>query len=389
MKLFDNFGFSDYLLLIGITLTIHVTRFYYKYFTRINPLPGPFPFPFVGNLPQLFWSGGIPEVFFEYNRKKYGDIFEVYLGGRNIVLNRSEYFDRLLTPSTKSPYLMRSPHSKGLDELELTGKGLLFNNNLKSWKYNRQFFSQAILSPKFTQEAIDCTNKLFNDLENYWNKLYLQKGIKEKNKLDFSKWLNHYTNDVIITLLTGKRSCSMAAYFNTLSDEPSTMILNDSVELVDALRKHLFSVFSFLATSSFLRHYVPFFKNKSDDFIRNIRFINQRLDGIIKRRRKEIENTPLDEPLPHDMLTSVITANTSRDVNNTKSSKNVDSNAMKPMTDDEIRGIIFDGFLGGTDTVSKSLNNKFRKYINIYLFIFVRPQIRFHSLFTILHIIQM
>jgi hypothetical protein len=40
-KLFGNF---DYLSLIGITLIIYVTHYYYKYFNRINPLPGPFPF---------------------------------------------------------------------------------------------------------------------------------------------------------------------------------------------------------------------------------------------------------------------------------------------------------------------------------------------------------
>ena len=53
------------------------------------------------------------------------------------------------------------------------------------------------------------------------------------------------------------------------------------------------------------------------------------------------------------MLTSVITANTSRDVN-TKT-KTVGDEAMRSMTNTEIRGNILDGFLGGTDTVSKNI----------------------------------
>src|SRR5437764_6433347 len=122
MELINNFGMSDYLSFIGIALTIYVAQYYYKYFTRVNPVPGPFPFPFVRNLPQFYWHGGTLEELFKYNHEKYGDIVEVYLGGRSITLNRSDYFDKLLIPSTKSPYLMRSPHSKGLDELELTGK---------------------------------------------------------------------------------------------------------------------------------------------------------------------------------------------------------------------------------------------------------------------------
>ncbi|CAB5348901.1 unnamed protein product [Rhizophagus irregularis] len=77
------------------------------------------------------------------------------------------------------------------------------------------------------------------------------------------------------------------------------------------------------------------------------------MDTIIKRRRQEIENTPLDKPLPNDMLTSIITANTLRDVNYNKID---DKEAMRPMTDLEIRGIIFDGIIAGTDTTANLIS---------------------------------
>ncbi|CAG8705839.1 13537_t:CDS:2, partial [Funneliformis caledonium] len=107
--------------------------------------------------------------FSESNQKTYGDIYEVHLGVRRIILSRTEYVEKLLMPSTKSQYMMRFPYSKGLAELGVIGKGLLANHDLKSWRYNRQFFTQAILAPKFTQEAIGWTNELFNELESYWN----------------------------------------------------------------------------------------------------------------------------------------------------------------------------------------------------------------------------
>ncbi|PKK77102.1 cytochrome P450 [Rhizophagus irregularis] len=80
----------------------------------------------------------------------------------------------------------------------------------------------------------------------------------------------------------------------------------------------------------------------------------RRLDEIFKKRRQEIENTSLNKPLPNDMLTSVITANTPRDVNYTKT---VGGEALdRPMTYSEIGGIIFDGFLGGSDTTANAIS---------------------------------
>jgi len=81
-KSFENVGISDYLLFLYIILMIYVIQYYYKYFTRVNPLPGPFPFPFVGNLIKFYWwSKGDSKIFYGYNQKKYGDIYEVNLNG--------------------------------------------------------------------------------------------------------------------------------------------------------------------------------------------------------------------------------------------------------------------------------------------------------------------
>uniref|UniRef100_U9TE23 Cytochrome P450 n=1 Tax=Rhizophagus irregularis (strain DAOM 181602 / DAOM 197198 / MUCL 43194) TaxID=747089 RepID=U9TE23_RHIID len=73
---------------------------------------------------------------------------------------------------------------------------------------------------------------------------------------------------------------------------------------------------------------------------------NNRLYAIIKERRIEIENTPLEH---HDMLTSFITASTLRDINDVKSA---DADLLRPMTDKEIFGNILDAISAGTDSTS-------------------------------------
>ncbi|GBB93515.1 hypothetical protein RclHR1_21860001 [Rhizophagus clarus] len=356
LKLFENL---DYLSLIGIALIIYVTHYYYKYINRLNPLPGPFPFPFFGNLPQLYiLHGGNFKNFIESNYKKYGDLFEFQVQSRNIVLNRAEHVEKILSSSTKNPHIKRisDNDSKGFQELEMMGKGIFLNQEVKSWRYNRHFFTQAMLSPKFGKEATQWTNKLFNELEGYWDKLYLKEG-NIKKKMDITTWFNQFTNDMIIVVLTGERSYTMAGYFNEISDNekadrPSALI-DETVKLVRAIRKHLMGFIMFQLVSPFLRRYFPYFKNKSDDLIQNYNFINQRMDAIIKRRRQEIENTPLDKPLPNDMLTSIITANTPRGISYNKAD---DEELMRPMIDPEIRRMIFDGIIAGTDTTANLIS---------------------------------
>ncbi|GBC05019.1 hypothetical protein RclHR1_00060032 [Rhizophagus clarus] len=99
--------------------------------------------------------------------------------------------------------------------------------------------------------------------------------------------------------------------------------------------------------------------NKSDDMKKNLKFLNQKFDSIIKKRRQEIENSPLDKPLSNDMLTSVIIANTPRDINY---DRNVNDRSMRSMRYLEIRGIIFDGIVAGTDTTANTIS-----YIIYYL----------------------
>src|SRR5687767_4401229 len=98
---------------IGIIISIilfYVAIFYYKYFTRPNPLPGSFPLPFIGNLfGMVYYAKGDRSEWNRISNKRYGDIFEIYIGGvRKIVLARADYVEKLMSPSKKNNFIART-----------------------------------------------------------------------------------------------------------------------------------------------------------------------------------------------------------------------------------------------------------------------------------------
>ena len=77
-------------------------------------------------------------------------------------------------------------------------------------------------------------------------------------------------------------------------------------------------------------------------------------EAIVKERRQEVEKTIMHGELNTkrmDLLTSLIIANTKYDPH---PQEKVDPSLARPMTDDEIRGVMFDAFVAGTDTVSSN-----------------------------------
>src|SRR5438094_58000 len=152
---------TSFLYFLSSFAIVYVTYFYYKYFTRINPLPGPFPLPIAGNFIEFYRNSRDIQKFYIELHHRYGDLFEVYLGGfRRIIICDAEHLDKLCSSSKHNAYLVRLPYIKLLDEMGLWDKGLFLNNDVKSWRYNRQFFTQAILTPGFNNKSIDWTNKL-------------------------------------------------------------------------------------------------------------------------------------------------------------------------------------------------------------------------------------
>ncbi|KAF0368593.1 cytochrome P450 [Gigaspora margarita] len=350
-------SFKEFLKLIGSLLLVYTFQFYYNYYTRPNKLPGPLPLPFIGNT-YLYKSD--TKSLFTSLREKYGDIYEVYFGGqRRVVISRPDYFEKILISSNK--FFKRYPHSKGIEEYGLTGVGIIHNDNLKSWKFNRQSFTRSIMTPEFNNEAIKLTSKIFQELEGYWKSLAnvnLSNNNLQDNKnkwsleTDLSKWMRRFTNDIIVIISTGKRSYSMASYYNKLSPikiARTGTLIEDSEKLLQAFRNFSLNSGYFFILGSFLRQHAPIIKDKVKEILENRDFIMDKFNEVIKNRRKEIEETPIGSELRHDMLTSLITVNTDRDI---KKVKAVEEDMSRPMTDKEIGGNLFDVLMGGTDTTA-------------------------------------
>src|SRR5687768_8309127 len=133
-----NFILKEFFNLLGIFLIFNFLKFYYKYFTRSNPLPGPIPLPYIGNAIQIIFTlfkAGIHQMDLgEYARlqaEKYGDLSELYKGNTRIIyLSKAEYLEKIYLQNTDTIYFRRTVVN-GVKELNVNG--LIFNNDRKSW----------------------------------------------------------------------------------------------------------------------------------------------------------------------------------------------------------------------------------------------------------------
>ncbi|RIB24638.1 cytochrome P450 [Gigaspora rosea] len=340
-NLLFSFSFKSFIDLLLFLTFLYVGNFYYNYFTRVNKLPGPFPLPIIGSLwnKQDGYDKWIHKL-----QQQYGDIFEVWLSNkRKIYLCRAEYFDKLLSSSTKTKWSIRTGANEGISELGMTQRGILANVNFDSWKFNRHFFTQTMLTPSFNIKAIDATNEMWKEMEKYWN------ALGDDYQIDLFEWMQRFTIDMIIEITTGKRAYTLPVYFNKfttkkLVDIPST-ILDDSEYFIHNLQKFIKVFTTFAIYPYYIRHYMPILRNITKAGIESRDNIHRKIMEIIKNRRKEIEE---NDVVYNDMLSLLIMANTERD----KSSRP----DLRPMTDDEILGNIRDAFIGGSETLTNALS---------------------------------
>ncbi|CAI2169731.1 19066_t:CDS:1 [Funneliformis geosporum] len=350
MSFLTSLGTLDFVKIVISIILIYLAYFYHKYFTRPNPLPGLIPLTIVGDVLRLILlaNGDLAELLKLLN-KKHGDIFEIYFGStRLIVFARAEYVEKLMAASTKSNYVIRSEDLPSLDELGVKGKGILLNSNIPAWRFNRKFLTQAILAPSFSKEVLHWTPILFNELNGYW------KEIGENAPIDFAVWIHRFTTDIIFQLTVGLKVNAMATYFNNV--EPSKRIhidpnpvVEDIANFADEAEKGLNDLDFALTYPAFIRHTI--LRKKNQAMIDNRRKVVETMIKIIDHRRKEIEEISINEELRHDMLSSLITANTERDINDSK----YINEEYKPLNNDEISQILLEAIIGGIDTTANLL----------------------------------
>ncbi|CAG8483674.1 20932_t:CDS:2, partial [Gigaspora rosea] len=203
--------FKEWLTNLFVVILLYIAKYYYTYFTRRNPLPGPFPFPLIGNI-HLF-HGELDNVFFKL-QAKYGEMFEVFIGSeRKIWLGNAKLIKKINDPSPKSNFPIRAKGS-WINDMRVTDKGIGLNTNLNSWRNNRMMVTKSIMVPSFLRQFVQEVEKFFDELDEYW--------LVSGNELDFSKWIYKFENDLIIHTFTRKKTCAMAIYHNYISSHNHT-----------------------------------------------------------------------------------------------------------------------------------------------------------------------
>ncbi|CAG8554887.1 10744_t:CDS:2, partial [Diversispora eburnea] len=288
----------------------------------------------------------IDACFYKLN-KEYGrdGLYELNIAGRRqIVITRAEYIETLLR------HVTRSANDGLLDLFDLDKKGLGLNHDYNRWKFNRRIFSQAIMSltsSTYSPKLSKIENGLFEEMSNYWI------DLKQKDEnviiIDMAAWTRRFICDFISTLTTEKRTNTIHYYYRKLKNEVITKEMIESEEFIENINVFV-SNNQFLFAPKHINN-LPFIKNRVKRLLDNNHFFYKRLEEIIRRKRKEIEynNNSDFKSKQLDLLTSLIITNTPNDP---QPQKNVDPSLSRPMTDAEIRGVMFDAFYAATDTTA-------------------------------------
>ncbi|CAG8731707.1 3241_t:CDS:1, partial [Acaulospora morrowiae] len=299
--------YNDLVSIIGILIIIYISHFYFKYFTRENPLPGPIPLPLVGNIFLLRedigeWPNRLQKI--------YGDFYETYVGPRRIVwLCGEDLIHKIVDSSSHSNFHeLTAPDNEGLKEVELLNSGVIFNLNYKSWEFYRRFYSRSILKPSFIIQATDSIQEVFNEMDNYWEQL------GEDFILDFPFWTKRFFLDTIFLIATSKPAYSLASYYNSVSPDKKVHVsennLKESDTFILGINAFVTSLIYFLMLPKYLREF-PGLRSFTRDLKERLNWLRNNVRGIIKERREEIERTPENQELTHDILTMFLTINTS------------------------------------------------------------------------------
>ncbi|CAG8487306.1 16174_t:CDS:2, partial [Cetraspora pellucida] len=330
-----------------IIALFYTAKYYFSYFTRNNPLPGPLPIPIIGN--AYVFRGDLAELFLKL-QAKYGPIFEIYFGSkRTIWLGDAKLIKKLNDPSSKSnfPYRAIGPW---IDEIKMTGMGMGLNNHMNSWRFNRSMLGRSLMVPSLFRQMVHIMEKTFIELEGYW--IILSKGNKVM-KIDIADWIYKFTNDIIVPTVTKKPAANMLTYYNYLTKNNSNISFEQqqAIEMLDRIRIWQKSIVFFYFFPKFLRHYIPPFTFLNSKYLYNINWLNEYFINIVKLRRKEIENTPKGETLSSDILTSLICSNTHLGTQFGTENDEYE----RPMTDEEIMRVTIEAITGGTNPLGSGI----------------------------------
>src|SRR5204862_7213631 len=129
-----------------------------------------------------------------------------------------------------------------------------FNHDYNAWQFNRQFFTQALLIPSYTQLTLVQSQKFLKETINCLN------DFSDNNiEIGLRKWIFSYTMDLSLDLFIGKRGYSMDSYYSEITGKKSkfTDVSDKDKAYVDALLKYIDAFVFHLFFGSFAKS-VPF-----------------------------------------------------------------------------------------------------------------------------------
>ena len=117
MSFFKEFNLSILETLASIIL-LSILKFYYDYFTRSIPYPGPLPLPIIGNLHHYYYySYDIPSWLHRLSLK-YGNVFELYFGSNKYLMISDSRTVKRVNSVKDNNYFVRVSIEKELDKLQ-------------------------------------------------------------------------------------------------------------------------------------------------------------------------------------------------------------------------------------------------------------------------------
>ncbi|CAJ0829217.1 4865_t:CDS:2 [Entrophospora sp. SA101] len=286
-----------------------------------------------GNLHQFFYHRHDVSSWLDSLHLKYGDVFEIYLGpDRQLIINNLQITERVLSPLRNSNYIMRSTPNKGLDELGKSNQGIVVNRDINKWAHNRKILIRAIMAPNALKFSADLVNRVFKDLETYWDSLINEmgesitsKGIHQKKvlEIDLVPWIKRVFTENIMLLATNRQTNMLLNYYKISKKEKDFNIV----------------------------------KTAEDEYLHNLDFVQDCVRyyatfPLFIQSREKIENISDKENLTPDMVNMLLTINTPKDI--TQGIAN-DLND-KPMSDVEIINVISETFLAGIQTSSDAFS---------------------------------
>jgi cytochrome P450 len=267
---------------IAVLIFLHrLFKHFFHQHTKLKRVPGPFPWPVVGNLLML---GKLPHHAFYRLSKKYGDIMELKLGSvRTIVISSPEMAKQVL--KVHDLICASRPET-------IAGK-ILFERDIgwapygDRWRHMRKLSTLELLTPKRLEDS-----RNIRDEEVSWLVHAIFEHCKEGNPVNMQTSLSGTSMNVISRLLFKKR------YFNTMHNDEESKEFKDIVMKITTMS----GVFN-------ISDYVPFLKPfdlqgirlECNQILSRVnRFFNKIIQEHLKEKKKANESKDfLDVMLSH------------------------------------------------------------------------------------------